>query len=231
MLAAATSLTVTAGAHRVHLSGRHATDGEGRLTFDVPHGSVLPRVVELNDELPTVVEVTDIAPVAMRQRLRAQLTIAGWLVRSSFDAAPAARSQGDPRFAQPGDVSLRFVPITARLVEPTGPERDIDGEQLAAVRPDPLAELEADLLCHLVDAHPDAVDRLARHIPPRRLFGVRAVLPLLLDRHGIVLRLEYARRDDEIRIAFDEPIRTAADAPAQMLRLLTGVRSCLHRTA
>ncbi|HYN97485.1 MAG TPA: hypothetical protein VES42_26920 [Pilimelia sp.] len=67
VLAAATSLSVTAGRRRVHLSGRHATDPAGRTLLDLPPDSGLGAAVAGGRE-PSPVEVTDVAPVAMRRR-------------------------------------------------------------------------------------------------------------------------------------------------------------------
>jgi hypothetical protein len=215
VLAAAASLTVTAGERRAHLSGRHAVDADGRISLDVPGDSGLPAAIGRNGEAPAVVDLTDIAPVAMRHRIRARLTIAGWLTAATPQSPAGA---------------LRFTPVTARLVDGADERAtDLDGEAMMAAEPDPLADTEADLLCHLADAHRDAVDHLTRLLPAERLQGVRAVFPLGMDRYGIVLRLEDIRCDRDARLAFRAPLRTAADAPAKMLDLLRRAHNCRRR--
>jgi hypothetical protein len=162
--------------------------------------------------VPALVELTDIAPVAMRHRVRARLALAGWLARTPTPDGPGG---------------LRFDPVTARLAEgPTERVTDLEADTIAAASPDPLADAEADLLCHLVHAHRDAIDQLTRLVPAARLHGVCAVFPLRLDRYGIVLRLQDARRDRDARLPFGTPALTAADAPARMLDLLRRAHRC-----
>jgi hypothetical protein len=211
VLVAADSLTVSAGDRRANLAGRHAIGSDGLITLDVPAGSWLPAVVEPTGEAPAVMELTDIAPIAMRHRVRARLTIAGWLTPDRAG----------------GPTGLQFEPIAARLVDGAN-ERvaDLEGEALMAAEPDPLAYCEAELLCHLADAHSDAVDHLTRLLPAERLPGVRAVIPLRLDRYVVVLRLEDVRRDRDARLPFGTPLRPATDAPTRMLELLSRAHSC-----
>ena len=211
ILATATSLTVTAGPLRAHLAGPPRYDAAGRLTIEVPDGSELWGT----RGSPGVVEVTDVAPVAMRERVRGRLAMAGWL-------APAAGG--------PGRV-VAFAPVAARLMEGlTGRVTALSGGALAAAAPDPLAGTEADMLCHLAGVHRDVVDRLARLIPAAHLQGVCAVLPLRLDRCGLVLRLQYAGdRQRDVRLPFGAPLRTAADAPDRMRELLAAAtHRCRH---
>ena len=211
VLAAADSLTVTAGDRRASLAGRHAIGADGLITLDVPAGSALPAVVEPTGEAPAVIELTDIAPIAMRRRVRARLTIAGWLTPDHSG----------------GPTGLHFEPIAARLVEgATERVADVEGDALMSAEPDPLTGCEAELLCHLADAHRDAVDSLTRLLPADRLQGVRAVFPLRLDRYGIVLRLEDIQRDRDARLTFGTPLGSATDAPTRMLELLGRAHSC-----
>jgi hypothetical protein len=55
------------------------------------------------------------------------------------------------------------------------------------------------------------------------------VLPLRLDRYGIVLRLEYASRERDVRLPFTPPLRDATEAPTRMLSLLAGAHRCHRR--
>jgi hypothetical protein len=207
IMAAATSLTVSVpastGRREWHLAGCHDVG---------PHGDLRLRDgIDLDAGAKSaLVEFTDIAPVAMRQRVRARLTLAGRL-------APCPPRSG-----------LLFTPTTARLGV-LARTVELTAESLGAAAPDMLAEAEANLLCHLADAHRDVVERLARLVPAERLHGVRAVLPLRLDRFGIVLRLEYVSRDRDVRLPFTPPLRAATEAPTRVLSLLAGAHRCPRR--
>lgn len=67
--------------------------------------------------------------------------------------------------------------------------------------PDPLADLEAEQLWHLVDGHPDEVLQLHALLPRRLTAGARRVVPLRLDRHALALRLERERDDLDVPLA------------------------------
>lgn len=222
ILAIASSLSLTAGDRCTHLTGRNTLDPRGRLRLDVPAGSQLPAVLDDIGEAPALVDLTDIAPVAMRQRVRARLTVAGWLTRApALDTVVAADDPDGP------GIGLQFEPFAARLVEePFGRITDLDGTDITGAEPDPLAGAEADLLCHLAHSHTDAVEQLTRLVPAEKLQGVRAVHPLRLDRYGIVLRLEDVRRDRDARLPFGNPAQTVAEAPARMLELLRQAHRC-----
>src|SRR5688572_2213745 len=78
LLCSASSLDVVAAGRRVSLLDGHAVDADGRLTIEVPADSAL--ALELADgPLPAVIEVTDVSPVAMRNRIRARATFVGGL--------------------------------------------------------------------------------------------------------------------------------------------------------
>lgn len=83
----------------------------------------------------------------------------------------------------------------------------VDPAELAAAEPDPVAPFEARLLIHLEQDHRDQIAAMTRLIDPQHLLGVVRVVPFALDRHGIVLRLEYHRAHRDVQLAFAEPLR------------------------
>lgn len=193
---------MTAGSVRANLVG--AIVPASFLELAVPADSSL---LSLPAEEAALVELTDVAPVAMRNRIRARLMLAGWLV--------------------PMDGAVRFTPGVARLTT-GGQESTMDAEALLAAAPDPLADREAGLLCHLAEAHPEAIETLCRFIPTHMLQGVRRVLPLAVDRHGVVLRLESRSHDRDARIPFRTPVHRAEDVPDRMLDLLAHAPRCVR---
>ena len=208
LLCSASSLDIIAAGRRVSLLDGHAVDEAGTLSIDVPADSAL--ALDLSDgPLPALIEITDVSPVAMRNRVRARATLAGGLrpvggTTTIFDMAAA-------------DITERDI---TTYVSPA---------EFAAAAPDLLASREAALLCHLVDAHADLVSWLSRLVPVERLHGVTRVHPLHLDRFGIVLRLEFPSHDRDVRLPFGQPVVTVEDAPSRMLELLARARTCRRR--
>jgi hypothetical protein len=213
LLCSASSLDIVAAGRRVSLLDCHAVDASGKLTVDVPADSAL--AMELSDgPLPALIEITDVSPVAMRDRIRSRAFFAGGL-------RPGTTSSGTTTF---------FDLVAAELTE-RGVTTHVSPAEFAAAEPDLLADREAALLCHLVDAHADLVSWLSRLVPVERLHGVTRVHPLHLDRFGIVLRLEFPSHDRDVRLPFGQPVATVEDAPSRMLELLARARTCRRRVA
>jgi hypothetical protein len=202
VLAAAWSCAVTAEGGREDLVGAHAVSDDGRVLLHVPEDSALltAALCAPRGEPSAVLEFADVAPVPVRDRVRARLWIAG---RFSSD--------GPHLILQPTRVMLRR-PSGAVVVGP---------EDFAAAGPDPLATAEARLLTHLADAHGDAVERLTRLVDAESLHGVVRVQPLAVDRHGLTLRIERARTHGDVRLPFHAPADTVGDLTERMHVLLT----------
>lgn len=205
LLAAAESLTLHTPGHRAHLVGRH-TVATGRVTVELPAYSCMARHAVHDREVIAMIEVTDLAPTPVRDRVRARATLTGRLT-------PASAGTRD------GELLAVLALATAELVTADGTE-SIEPTAFSAARPDPLAASEATLLCHLNDRHRDIVEALSRLLPAHYLHGARAVHPLRLDRHGIVLRLESAHRDRDVRLNFRTPLREPNELGNQIQALL-----------
>ncbi|MEU7876465.1 DUF2470 domain-containing protein [Dactylosporangium sp. NPDC049140] len=200
LLAAAGSLTLLVPGQRWDLVGAHRVE-DGRILLDVP-----PRHIDT----AAVLELTDVAPTPVRSRVRAKAVLGGWLAAHpgggvALELAEAALQ--DPAYGRDAEVA-------------------VDPDEFAAAAPDPLAHVEAELLCHLSDAHPDAVDRLARLVPPHHLHGVRRIVPVRLDRYGVVLRLEFAGRARDVRLPFLSPLDRPEEAGDRMQELYARARCC-----
>ncbi|MFJ1567979.1 DUF2470 domain-containing protein [Streptomyces erythrochromogenes] len=165
--------------------------------------------------LAALMEFTDIAPVAVRDRVRARVTLSGRLTRSRQDAAT-------------DDVDLRLdaARVTLATQEVTV---KVALDELVLARPDPLAIDEGSLLTHLTDAHQDAVTRLTRLAEPWLLHGAVRVLPLAVDRYGITLRCEYARNQRDLRLPFPAPVSEASEVGEQIRLLLAAAQACPRR--
>lgn len=217
-LVASDSLVVSTEDYTAELTGRHEVDADGHLVLDVPPGSGLVRalVESPDDDLPATVSVTDVAPVAVRERVRARATLAGWLGTASADQA-AGRGW-----------RLR-LDVAHVCVEEGGGVVLVDPDVLAAVAPDPLARVEAEQLLHLDAAHADTVALLGRLVGAHRRRSAVRIRPLRLDRDGFVLRLERSRTYEDVRVAFDAPVTTETDLAAAVHRLVARAASCARR--
>src|SRR3954447_13797680 len=87
LLAAADSLTVATGEAREELVGLHSLDALGRVLLWAPaHSCVVTQVLSsAGGEVEACVEITDVAAVAVRDRVRARLTAHGWLSLNHSD--------------------------------------------------------------------------------------------------------------------------------------------------
>ncbi|MFF4604974.1 DUF2470 domain-containing protein [Streptomyces sp. NPDC001339] len=184
--------------------------------------------------LAVLLEFTDVAPAAVRDRVRARVTLSGWLTP---DAASGRGADGEAGAGADGEggggcgtdtPTLRLDAVRATLETADGTVA-VGLDQLVLAAPDPLAADEAAMLTHLADSHEDVVAQLTRLSDPRLLHSVVRVRPLSLDRYGITLRYEYARGHRDIRVPFPRPVREPAQAGEQVQRLLAAARTCPRR--
>lgn len=193
IIAAASSLSVTVNGVRDDIRGTDLVRFGQGIGLHVPDDCRPAREAAgaAAGPLPVVLEWTDVAPVSVRQRLRARVRLTGWL------------HAGEPG---PGDrPGLLLEPRQVALAT-GGSGGPVDPAELTAAEPDPLARFEAALLIHLAEDHQDQVAALTRLLAARELLGVTRVTPLALDRYGIVLRLDYLDSSRDARLAFAEPL-------------------------
>ena len=209
--ATAWSCAVTADGAREEYVGAHTVTDDGAVRLHVPEDSALlaAAICAPRGEPSAVLEFADVAPVPVRNRIRARLYLAVWF--------------------EPDRGSLLFLPTRVVLGRSSGAVV-VDLDEYAAARPDPLAEAEARLLTHLADAHPDAVERLTRLVRPESLHAATRVLPLAVDRHGLTLRIERTRAHGDVRLAFHAPADDVAELTERMHVLLAQAAASCPRT-
>jgi hypothetical protein len=217
LLHTVSSLDVVARWRRMSLMDSHLVGADGRLRIGVPRDCALALDL-VAGAVPVHVEVTDVAPVAMRDRVRARAALDGQLSVSERETA-----------AGPDAPLVTVLDLASAELTERGTTTAVEPALFAAATPDMLASRESALLCHLVDAHADMVAWLSRLVPADRLHGVSRVHPLRVDRFGIVLRLEFPSADRDARLSFTRPLDTVEDAPGRMLELLAHARSCRRR--
>ncbi|MDI3420212.1 DUF2470 domain-containing protein [Streptomyces luteolus] len=180
-------------------------DGDVYLVFPADSPVVRAATHAQDDELPAVLEITDVAPVSVPHRIRGRAWISGWLTRA-------------PDLAEPGRMTLRLEVGETSVDDLWGAE-SVEPEDFARAVADPLAPYEAELLQHLHAAHEDQVQLLTALLGHRSSLPGRAV-PVALDRCGLRVRF-VGERDAatfDARFDFPEPVRD-----------VVGLRRAMHR--
>ncbi len=212
----------------------HATTGAGQVFLVVPADGELATAVGAAPEgdLPALLMVTDHAPVALRDPVRAQLWLSGWLtpVRAEDQRAVAlAFAEAVPAGALL-DVGTTAALLRLDLAEVVlgegGDTVEVDPDAYAAAGPDPLVAVEAAALQHLDADHPAELDLLRSRIPGGWVGAGDVVRPLGLDRAGFRLRVESARGHRDVRVPFDVPVTTEAELGPAVHRLMCAARRC-----
>ena len=208
--------------HRIQADGSAAL----LLADDDPVLALLLRT--RGGELSAMLEVTDRAPVDLREPVRALLWITGRIRQPDPAAARRIAVQVADTHPNPellrlghGATLLRLDPGFAVIsdAEGTAVLAPID---LAAARPDPFCRYEQAWLAHLEQAHPEVFGALHRLLPrPLRDRRDARVRPLAVDRCGLRLRVETATGDHDVRLAWAQAASTAAELRTQ-LSLLVG---------
>lgn len=170
------------------------SDGDVLLVFAADSPVVRAATHAQADELPVVLEITDVAPVSVPHRIRGRAWVSGWLTRL-------------PGAAEPGRMTLRLEVGEAYVDDLWGAE-GVEADEFAAAQADPLSEHEAELLQHLHAAHSAEVSTL------RSLLGTRtggtAAVPVGVDRFGLRVRFTGVNCFDA-RFAFPEPVRDVGE--------------------
>lgn len=212
VLARAISLSLTTAGQAYDLIGMHSVGADGRITLHPQADSPLTRqIAEAPDGgLAALLEFTDIAPTAVRNRVRARVTVSGRLTPTDGD-------------------ELRLDAARVRLGTAAGTV-DIGLDEFALAEADPLAVEEAARLTHLVDSHGELTEPLLDLAGPRLPSGIVRAVPYALDSRSITLRCEYARGHCDLRLLFPAPARDAAEAGERIRQLLTEPCHCPHHS-
>lgn len=207
-------------------------DGSFALTVPVD-GMVSGMVVGAGTAgVQAVLEMTDYAPLPLREPVRSLVWIRGRLrevptshvasmldLIASSDPNPAllqvnsGANSGEARYAL-----MRLEIESVVVADSTGAEA-VSLATLLAAQPDPFCEMESCWLQHMEAAHRDVVDRLATRLPMALRRG--RVRPLGLDRYGVQLRVENEEGDHDVRLPFPKPVDDVTGL-SQAIRVLMG---------
>lgn len=205
----------------------------------LPDGSfalALPSTDDTVAGAQAVLELTDYAPLPLREPVRSLVWVRGRVqefhpadVAETVDLIaaewphPALLQVDTPRSAPSDGQDSRYTLVRLEIAsvvvtDATGAE-PVSVEDLLVARPDPFCEVESNLLWHLDTAHSDVVARLVSRLPaPLRRGQVR---PLGLDRYGVRFRVEGPDRDHDVRLPFHKPVDDMTGL-SQAIRVLMG---------
>ena len=175
--------------------------------------------------LPAVLELTDHAPLTLRDPVRSLVWLRGTLTavsghdeRALADAVAAENPHAALLDVGHGTTLLRLHLESAVVADGSGAE-SVPVADLLAAEPDPFCDVESGWLQHLAEDHADLVEMLARRLPPSLRTG--PVRPLGIDRYGVRLRIEAATGDRDVRMDFPAPVADAVEL-GRALRILVG---------
>jgi hypothetical protein len=215
----------------------HHLLGDGSFAITVPANGLLRGMVVAAGAtgVQAVLEMTDYAPLPLREPVRSLVWIRGRLhhipgrdVSELLDliatenpnpallqvnTGAAKSAGGDTPYAL-----MRLEIDSVVVADSTGAE-SVGLSTLLSAQPDPFCALESCWLQHLESAHREVVDRLANRLPtPLRRGRVR---PLGLDRYGVQLRVENEDGDHDVRLPFAKPVDDVTGL-SQAIRVLMG---------
>lgn len=217
--------------------GLHGADPAGSLVLVVPETSELAGAVRrAGEDVPVLVDAVDLCPVPVADRVRGRVRLAGLVheppahLRRELAVVAAHReAAGDLLDIGAGrtvlSVEVTAVSVAAGAADPGTDGTAVDPDAYALAAPDPVADAEAALLRHLVADHPEQLAALVRTLPPAVLAAARRVLPVALDRYGLVLRAAGPAGDTDLRLPFRAPLGCPRELPYRMGELLTGARA------
>lgn len=182
-----------------------------------------------------MVELTDNAPIPLREPVRCLVWLRGTLWNVSPGAqrplsTTVATDYPHPALLDVGHTTalMRIDVESAVVADSTGAE-PVDVDFLRTAEPDPFWEFESAWLQHLDTDHPDLVQSLTRRLPANLRRG--RARPLAVDQYGLTLRIENRQGDGDrdIRLAFSRPARDV-EALSRAVRALVDCpfRNGLH---
>jgi hypothetical protein len=206
---------------------------DGSFAITVPGGGILAEMAVATAPVgvQSVLEMTDYAPLPLREPVRSLVWISGRLhvvpagdvaslldLIAAEDPNPALLQVNTDPSADTQYALMRLEIDSVVVADSTGAESVGVGALLGA-RPDPFCAMESCWLQHMESAHREVVERLATRLPmPLRRGRVR---PLGLDRYGVQLRVESDDRDHDVRLPFAKPVDDVTGL-SQAIRILMG---------
>jgi len=194
---------------------RHVTDGAGRVLLLSPAEGGFAAAVRPQpgvDDTATVLDITDVPPMAGSPGL-GRVWVSGWVARLDGDEARAAAldyadidASGDLLDVGEG-MALHRMDVAEVRYERNGTLVDVDPDEFAAAVPDPLRQIEFDLIADLADHHLAEMSAYVRRQLGKTFQPAAEPQVVRMDRYGFVVRLD----DKLARLAFPRPVADRQD--------------------
>ncbi|WP_433338860.1 DUF2470 domain-containing protein [Spirillospora sp. CA-294931] len=205
----------------------HATDEDGRPLLLVPAESAAVAALRGESDLPATLRISDVAPVALPDRVRGRAWMHGWVAEVAAErrgeaALRISRLHPRPELLDLGDAWTILVLEVAEIeIEDAWGCATLEPEEYQAAVPDPFVAIEAGMLTHLDTCHRGELAQLLKGLravadeATRERIGRPGagpvVRPLALDRYGMWLRCSDAPPAEpdpfDLRVVFSEPVR------------------------
>jgi hypothetical protein len=194
---------------------RHVADDHGRLLLLSPAGGALStalRPPDGADDIAMVLDIADVPPMAGSPSL-GRVWVSGWAKRLDGSAAreaaleyAAVDASGDLLDVGHGQ-ELHRMEVAEVRYERHHTLIDVDPDEYAEATPDPLRQVEFDLIADLSDHHETEMGAYVRRRlgPAAQPAGEPRVVRL--DRYGFLVRLD----DRLARLAFPRPVTDRHD--------------------
>jgi hypothetical protein len=236
VLAGASSvrLGVVGLAHEVE---RHLVAQDGSLLLQ-PGAESPARVLALGGSVSAWVGTavaTDVTGTAHADRIRGRVTLTGPVEALRGAVADHVRdhlARARPSLVPVTGPILRLTPTRVHLewrcgdAEPEARRAQVPLDRFRAAEPDPLVGSTDEVLDHLARTHGPLLRRLAESTVGDLEPGA-TVLPLLLDRFGLVLRIRRAGPAGttyDVRVAFARPVACGCEATEALEELWSRTR-------
>lgn len=203
----------------------HHVPASGAATLQLAADHPLVVRTRAREYLPVMLELTDSAPLPLRQPVRGLVWVCGRVrvlpTRVARRAALRIAAEApDERLLDVGhsDVLLRLDPASMVLSDAEG-TGSFSPAEVAAAPADPFTGCGDAWLAHLARAHSSLVAGLARHLPAALRSPEYTLVPLAVDRLGLRLRVETDRGDHDVRLGFASPVACPRVLGAEVRRL------------
>ncbi|BBW99816.1 DUF2470 domain-containing protein [Mycolicibacterium moriokaense] len=207
-------------------------DGSFAITVPVD-GAVAQMVVAAGRAgVQAVLEMTDYAPLPLREPVRSLVWVRGRLhdvppsevaplldLIASEDPNPALLQVNSGSVSTDTRYALMRLEIESVVAADSTGAESVGLSTLLQARPDPFCAMESCWLQHMESAHREVVARLASRLPAALRRG--RVRPLGLDRYGVQLRVEGDDGDHDVRLPFAKPVDDISGL-SQAIRVLMG---------